>query len=367
MTLRFGIFDHLERRSDVTVDEQYRDRLELLAQADRDGIYGYHIAEHHHSPLCLAPNQSVFLAAVAARTERLRFGPLVYVLPLHNPIRLIEEISMVDQLSGGRFQVGVGRGTGGGTEFAMWGGDPAENNDRYEETLRIIVQGLQSDFLSFQGEYFQYQDLWMELRPKQTPHPPFWYAGNAEHAAEGGMNFIGTGRIARFAETAARYRQVWEQRQQSGDPGVLILDEPLYGAMKHMYIADSDEEAVERARSAYDAYRAHYPKPTPPPEQGATGESASEAWNEAAKRSALLRDQANDTSRGPASIDFDRAFGGEALIAGSPATVREYLERYAADSGANYYVGAFQWGDLTHKEASHSLELFTAEVMPAVS
>ena len=354
MTLRFGIFDHLE----------------LLAQADRDGIYGYHIAEHHHSPLCLAPNQSVFLAAVAARTERLRFGPLVYVLPLHNPIRLIEEISMVDQLSGGRFQVGVGRGTGGGTEFAMWGGDPAENDDRYEETLRIVVQGLQSEFLSFQGKHFQYQDLWMELRPKQTPHPPFWYAGNAEHAAEGGMNFIGTGRIARFAETAARYREVWEQRQQSGDPGVLPLADPLYGAMKHMYIADSDEEAVERARSAYDVYgpttRSRCPRRRSRL-SGPGGRSTSEAWNEAAERAVRLRDQANDPSRGPASIDFDRAFGGEALIAGSPATVREYLERYAAGSGANYYVGAFQWGDLTHAEASHSLKLFTSEVMPAVS
>ena len=148
---------------------------------------------------------------------------------------------------------------------------------------------------------------------------------------------------------------------------MLTLDEPLYGAMKHMYIADSDEEAVERARSAYDAYRAHYPKPTPSRAEQPSGESTSEGWNAAARRSNWFRDQANDPSRGPASIDFDRAFGGEAMIAGSPATVREYLDRYAADSGANYYVGAFQWGDLTHEEASHSLELFTAEVMPAVS
>ena len=103
---------------------------------------------------------------MAARTERLRFGPLVYVLPLHHPIRLIEEICMVDQLSGGRLEIGVGRGTGGGEEFVMWGGDPDEDDSRFEETLEVMLRGLQSDFLSFHGEHFDYQDLWMELRPR---------------------------------------------------------------------------------------------------------------------------------------------------------------------------------------------------------
>src|SRR5260370_19975228 len=101
MALKFGIFDHMERRSDAGLAQQYEERLQLLQFADEAGIYGYHLAEHHHSPLCLAPNQAVFLAAVAERTKRLRFGPLVYVLPLHQPIRLLEEICMVDQLSDG--------------------------------------------------------------------------------------------------------------------------------------------------------------------------------------------------------------------------------------------------------------------------
>ncbi len=182
MGLQFGIFDHLERRRDVPLEQQYRERLELVAQADRAGFYCYHVAEHHHAPLCLAPNQAVYLAAVAQHTQRLRFGPLVYVLPLHHPVRLLEDIGMVDHLSNGRFQIGIGRGTGGGQEFAMWGGNAEENNQRFDETFKILMQGLTNAFLSFDGQFYQFRNLWMELRPQQTPHPPFWYAGNPVHA-----------------------------------------------------------------------------------------------------------------------------------------------------------------------------------------
>ncbi|GIT69714.1 MAG: hypothetical protein Ct9H300mP27_08180 [Chloroflexota bacterium] len=95
---------------------------------------------------------------------------------------MIEEICMVDNLSNGRFQIGIGRGTGGGQEFAMWGGNPEENDRRFEETFQILMKGLTNDFLSFEGQHFTLRDLWMELKPKQKPHPPFWYAGNPVHA-----------------------------------------------------------------------------------------------------------------------------------------------------------------------------------------
>src|SRR5579871_2632610 len=105
MTLEFGIFDHMERRRDVPLDRQYEERLDLLSAADRGGFYAYHLAEHHQSPLCMAPSQSVFLAAAAERTQRLRLGALVYLLPFYHPVRLIEEICMLDNISGGRLQV----------------------------------------------------------------------------------------------------------------------------------------------------------------------------------------------------------------------------------------------------------------------
>ena len=80
--MRFGIFDHLERRADVSLAQQYEERMQLLQLAEDAGIYGYHVAEHHHGPLCMAPNQNVYLASAAQRTSTLRIGPLVQVLPL---------------------------------------------------------------------------------------------------------------------------------------------------------------------------------------------------------------------------------------------------------------------------------------------
>ena len=335
--MQYGIFDHLERRSDVGLAQQYEERLQLVQFADEAGIYGYHVAEHHHSPLCLAPNQAVYLAAVAQRTKRLKLGSLVYVLPLHQPIRLIEEICMVDQLSDGRMQIGVGPGVLGGAEFKMWGGDGLESRERFEETLEILRRGLQCEFLTYHGKHFDYDDLWMELRPKQAPHPPFWYAGNAESAARRGMNFIGGGPISAIAQSVERYKALW--REGADDAETTRPSEPLYGGTQHIFIADSDEEAHDRVATAWTAYRGHFPKPH-------------SAGNEVV--------QAAPRAGGPAPET-------PAVVCGSAATVRHYVQAYVERSGANYFVPAFQWGDLTHKEALHSMTLFATEIMPAIA
>src|SRR5688572_5673904 len=104
----FGIFDHLDR-GDEPIGALYEQRLRLVEAADAGGFRTYHVAEHHATPLGMAPSPGVYLAAVAQRTRRLRFGPLVYLLPLYTPLRLIEEICMLDQLSGGRFELRVAR------------------------------------------------------------------------------------------------------------------------------------------------------------------------------------------------------------------------------------------------------------------
>src|ERR687885_2512142 len=146
MTVQFGIFDHLERRQDVSLDQQYDERLELLAHADALGFYGYHLAEHHQSRLCMAPSPSVFLSAAARHTRQLRLGALVYLLPFYHPLRLIEELCMLDHLSGGRLQVGVGRGITA-IEHTYWGYPPEEAQARHDEVLTILAQGLTSDTL----------------------------------------------------------------------------------------------------------------------------------------------------------------------------------------------------------------------------
>src|SRR5579883_1224546 len=118
----FGIFDHLDRHG-VPLPQFYEERLRLIELYDQAGFFSYHLAEHHATPLGLAPSPSVFLAAVAQRTRRLRFGPMVYCLPLYHPIRLAEEIAMLDQMSGGRLDLGIGRGISP-IETGYYGVDP---------------------------------------------------------------------------------------------------------------------------------------------------------------------------------------------------------------------------------------------------
>src|SRR6478735_6239183 len=138
--MEFGIFDHLDR-SPASLADYYEERLAIVELFDRAGFYSYHLAEHHATPLGMAPSPSVFLAAVAQRTERLRFGPMIYALPLYHPLRMIEEICMLDQMSGGRLEIGFGRGSVP-AELIYYGENPDEAQQVYDEALSIVLQGL---------------------------------------------------------------------------------------------------------------------------------------------------------------------------------------------------------------------------------
>src|SRR4030095_5228499 len=214
--VRFGVFDHIEPVPGLSLDRIYRERLQQIERLDAAGFHAYHLAEHHTPAIhSLAPSQNVFLAAVAQRTRRLRFGPCVYVLPLHHPLRLIEEISMLDNLSGGRLEIGVGRG--GVMEAYFWGqeADSETNYERYRETLAIVREGLSHDKLTYAGRFHSFEDLPMYLRPLQKPYPPLWYMRNPVTAAMEGMHTIIVGSLDGLAVAVPRYRAAWEEHQGS--------------------------------------------------------------------------------------------------------------------------------------------------------
>src|SRR5713226_1674922 len=107
--LRFGIWDWLDHNKRVEIADLYEQRLQMLEYADRVGFYGYHLAEHHGIPLSMSPSPNLFFVAVPQRTRRLRFGSMVYLLPFYNPLRLVEEVCMLDHFSRGRLDLGLGR------------------------------------------------------------------------------------------------------------------------------------------------------------------------------------------------------------------------------------------------------------------
>ena len=143
MKVEFGVFDHVDR-GETSLAALYESRLTLASAYDAAGFRTYHVAEHHATSLGMAPSPGVYLAAVAQRTRRLRFGPLVYILPLYTPLRLIEEICMLDQMSGGRLDIGFGRGSSP-IEVSLYGVNAADAQRIYMEALEVVLAGLTSD------------------------------------------------------------------------------------------------------------------------------------------------------------------------------------------------------------------------------
>ena len=254
MALEFGVFDHIEPVPNMGLQETYELRMQQIEVLDLAGYYAYHLAEHHTPAVhSLAPSQNVFLAAVSQRTSKIRFGPGICVLPLHHPVQLIEEYCMLDHLSGGRLEIGVGRG--GVFEAFFWGqdSDVETNYARYRETLAAVQNGLSNDVLTHQGEFYNFDALPMRLRPLQQPTPPFWYMRNVETAAMDGMNTIIVGGLDSFEANVKRYHQEWEKHQ---GVGALTAQgtEPKIGLVVHLLLADTDEEAMEQAKPAWEHY-----------------------------------------------------------------------------------------------------------------
>ena len=346
--MKFGIFDHLEQRRDVSLAETYADRLNLVEQADRSGFHCWLTAEHHHSPLCMAPNQMVFLASAAARTRQIGLGSLVSVLPLHHPVRLLEELCMLDNLSQGRLQIGVGKGPTG-AEFAMWGGNAELRQEMFDEAMIILLQGMQNEFLSFSGKHFNFSNLWMALKPVQTPHPPFWYGENAVNAGKLRANLVCHGSNADVAVKLGTYLAALQETKPSWQNGVCHNDAPIYGATRRVFLAETEKEAVDRARESYEIYLSNFRKPQPDDIVADGGRKPRGA---------------PPPKFGPTAISFEQGIAGESVLVGTPAMARDHLRDYMMKTPANYYGVAFQWGNLTHAEASRSMDLFVKEVMP---
>jgi len=168
----FGLFDWVDSDGVREPGQLYRERLDLLVDAEFQGFDIYHLAEHHSTPLGLVPSPSVFLAAAAMRTTRIRLCPLVYVLPLYQPTRLAEEIAMLDQLSGGRLEIGFGKG-GNPYELLAYGIERGDAQRRYDEVLDSVMRTLESGTIDAPGTTADGTEL--PIRTRQAPYPPLWY------------------------------------------------------------------------------------------------------------------------------------------------------------------------------------------------
>lgn len=330
--LKFGVFDHLDR-GERSISDLYDQRLQIVEQYDRAGFYAYHLAEHHSTPLGMAPSPSVFLSAVAQRTKALRFGPLVYLLPLYHPVRLAEEIAMLDQMSQGRLEVGIGRGRSP-IELMLYGIEAAQAQAVFDEAFAIMQIAFSQDRINFAGRHFNFRDVPVELRPLQQPHPPLWYGIGAPESAEqfGEQGFHGV-TLAKPAAAAEITRRFYQASTRAGWRGRRM------GICRFIVVGETDREAEALASRAYPVWHASFFELF-----RRYGQKPVQIW--------------------PARFEEMAANG--LAFAGSPQTVVQALSAQLQAVGSNYLVGQFVFGDMSLAESTKSIELFATSVMPAL-
>ena len=333
--LQFGIFDQNDH-GPYPLAEQYEKRLQLIELYDRAGFRSYHMSEHHATPLNLTPSPSVFLAAIAQRTKRIRMGALVYVLPTHHPLRLAEEICMLDHMSNGRIDIGICRGASP-HDLAYWDVDPDSAQVMYLEAYNVIMQALTRNEVNFAGQHFQFAKVPIDLKPLQLPHPPLWYAvpvpEGAAWPAQNRINIVCGGPLPRVREITDRYRAAWAAAGYSHDAL------PLIGINRFVVAADSDREAMALGRRAWPVFFASFMK----------------LWK--------LHGTQPRYARIPE--DFDTLVQNGGAIAGSPGTIRDRVLHMIDKAGASYFISQFSFGDLCQEEVTHSIGIFAGDMLPA--
>jgi alkanesulfonate monooxygenase SsuD/methylene tetrahydromethanopterin reductase-like flavin-dependent oxidoreductase (luciferase family) len=343
--MKFGVFDHVDK-SHLSLHEQLEKRLQYVKAIEAAGFYSYHIAEHHATPLNLVPVPGVYLGAVANATSTIRLGPLCYLLPLYSPLRLIEEISILDHLSNGRLDVGVGRGVSP-FELNYHKVDPESSVEIFLEALDVAKYGLTHEVLNHDGKHFQYKDVPMELRPLQDPLPPIWYpTSNPEVApivGEGGYNFVTLGAMEQAKKAIDGYKKGYEKRRSPSGPALDFPGGTAIGISRHIVVGDTMEKAMRIARPAYTQ------------------------WHKS-----LIKLWVDNKVEGPAFArgtvsDVQTAIDAGTDIVGDPDYVCEEITRQVNELGVNYMLCQFYFGDMEHEDAMRSVDLFKTKIMPAVS
>ena len=337
----FGIFDWIDRNQ-LALAELYEQRLRLVECADQNGFYCYHIAEHHASPLSMTPSPGLFLAAAAQRTERIRLGTLVYVLPVYNPLRLIEEICMLDNLSRGRLDVGVGRGISP-VELSFFNIEVQDSREMFREALDAVTSALATGRLAYEGRYVTFKDVELQIEPFQRPYPPLWYPTNSSDSmtwlAQEGLNTVVHYQpMPVIRELFDLYKRTWnEHLTNQGRLNAHVLD-PKYGISRHVYVGASDDQAWEEAKIALARFN---------------------------ENTSYLQSTRGDNRRKEYLSDVEARRADGLYIAGCPETVREEVRKHLQITGSNYFVASFAFGNLSTEQTMNSMRLFANEVMPA--
>ena len=357
--MHLGLFMECDYRSGATEEEALAEAFDLVATAENGGLDAVWLAERHFASAeqlqrsgsgavpSIASAPLLLAAAFAARTQRLRLGIAVSVLPLSHPVRLAEEIATLDQISGGRFDFGVGR-SGFATAYAGYGIPYDESRERFQEVLDILLMAWTQETFSYEGKHYSFSDVGVVPKPRQKPYPPVRVAATTSETFpmmghQGHHLFIGLrgSDLEMNATNLAAYRQAWKDAGHAGEGDVYIRIP--------MYVAETAEAAYEEPReSTMINYR----------QRGEGYASRSQGAGSAEERA--------EFARRIASADYDEILRTR-LAYGTPDAVAHRLGELRDELGiSGFLLEPNVGGGIPRDRVFNSVRLFAEEVAPAL-
>lgn len=317
----FSVLDAFPEEAGKAPRDRFAELIALGEAADRSGLSAVWVAEHHFHDAGLCPSPPVLLAALAARTRRVRVGALVSVLPFHAPIEVAEQYAMLDRLSGGRLNFGVGSGYLP-AEFAGFGVDPAQKRALFESSLDTILAAWQGEAVRAPAEGAV--PVRLNVLPVQRPHPPLWIAVQRREAVPhvarrgAGVALIPYATVSGIPELAEEVRE-YRAALPSGVPGAVAVALHVYAGPR-----------PDRARAALQRY----------------------LDRRIATQSTFYQEKVR---RDPHQASAESIEASGLALLGSPAEVRGKLSALAA-AGVDEVLGLFDFGDLSLEESTGSVE-----------
>jgi alkanesulfonate monooxygenase SsuD/methylene tetrahydromethanopterin reductase-like flavin-dependent oxidoreductase (luciferase family) len=345
--MRFGTFSYNQARPWVPECQAFEELLAQIVLTEQLGYDEAWFAEHHHSDYGMLASPNLIVAALAHRTERLRMGNLVSVLPLYDPMRLAEECAILDILTKGRLNVGLGRGVA--RDDLKHGLDRDTAQARFEEGIEILHRAWTEDVFTYSGKAWNYVDISCRPRPLQKPHPPIYYGATSPESpamvARNGWNLaLSRQPLANCAKAIASYRQARATMGNHAGAGDAIM-------VRDIYVADSDEQAWQEAV----------------PEIARFWQLATDnLWRGESVSPDELPRLTERFPYFPGGLTVRRLEEWGTSLIGSPQSVLKKARAIIETARPDCLVGMFSFGGLRHEQVMHSIDLFGTKVMPAL-
>ena len=354
--MKFAHFTQTFPREGETAAQRYDQMWRELELADRSNFdYGFS-SVHHFSRL--RPTSSTYCTGAAARTQRLRLGPMGYTVGLYNPIRLVEEVALLDNITHGRLEVGLTTGVTP-EEFRIYGGDWDQRHEVATEAMLLLRKAFTSDRpFTFEGSHHQYHDVPLSVEPIQRPHPPIWLLSltpsQLQAAAQEGAHtgYVFFRRREDAAPSIKDYLRIWGQQGHAHQPNVAYV--------AFTYVDETDEKAVQTAAP----HLLHSMKTIYGRALGQTESPEREYYQAGSQHVAEGFNQASiDRQKW---FDFDHLQQNSLVFVGSPQTVTAKIKAAAQTGLFNVLCGEFNMGSLPEEDLMRSIRLFGDEVIPAL-